>query len=260
MNDTKDVTNVPENQLPANLDDILADVGLGGKVTAADIAIPYLEILQGLSPQVQPASPKYLKGAIVSNLFLTVMDEFYPGDIGLDIVPCFYERVHNEWTPRSKGGGLVKTYDPEAGMVAKGKATDPNKPAELYLPNGNLIIDTMYHYILTGRPEKGWTQTIFPLKSTMLKHSRKWTSNLETMLIPGTAHKAPRWMYKWRLTTMPEDKKGNIWYVPAWKQGDRVDMDTYKMAKDYAKIAATGMLRRPMEESLLEGDEANSLI
>lgn len=252
---------VTNPSLPIPLDELEADTKAGGKITAGDIAVPYLEILQGLSPQVQPASPKFIRGAMVSDLFLTVVDERYPGDIGLDIIPCYYERVINEWVPREKGGGLVTTHNPENNILSKAKVLDPSKPADLYLANGNLVIDTAYHYVLTKRPDKGWTQTIFPLKSTMLKHSRKWNSNITTMVIPGTSKVAPRWLYEWRLMAIAETKKDRIWYVPAWKLGNMVDREIYQMAKDYAKIASTGMLRRPMEElPTPEEDDANSPI
>lgn len=245
----------PNTALDIPFDDLEKDAGIGGKVSLRDISVPYLYILQGLSPQVQPASPKFIRGAGVSMLYLTVFDELYEGDKGLDIVPCYYERVINEWTPRAKGGGLITTHNPESDILSKAKATDPNKPAELYLPNGNLVVETAYHYILTARPNKGLQQTVFPLKSTALKHSRKWNSNISTMLIPNSAKQAPRFLFKWKLTSMAETKLDNIWYSPSFKLGEMVDKETYYMAREYAKMAATGMLRRPMEEFEQASDE-----
>jgi hypothetical protein len=132
----------PPNQALIPLDELEQDANLGGKLSLRDISIPYLYILQGLSPQIQPASPKFIRGAAISMLYMTVFDELYEGMTGLDIISCYYERVINEWTPRSKGGGLITTHNPESDILSKGKALDPNKPAELYLPNGNLIVET----------------------------------------------------------------------------------------------------------------------
>jgi hypothetical protein len=246
MNDTN-VPSVQDLKLPVALEDLADDADLGGKVSLRDMSIPYLYILQGLSPQVQPASPEYIKGASIAMLYMTVADALFPGDTGLPIVSCYYERVINEWVPRTKGGGLVATHNPESDILSKAKAIDPQKPVELYLPNGNLVVETAYHYILAKREGK-FSPTVFPLKSTALKHSRKWLSNINDIVIPGTTKMAPRWLFEWQLTTGPETRADKIWYSPIWKRLEMVDRDTYAMAKEYAKIAATGMLRRPMED------------
>lgn len=245
--DTLPVVQETKHDLPIPFEEMDADAELGGKVSMRDLSIPYLYILQGLSPQCQPASPKFIRGAGVSMLYMTVANTLFPAETGLSIVSCFYERVVNEWKPRASGGGLVTTHNPESGILEKGKAIDPKKPAELYLPNGNLIVDTAYHYILVKR-EQRYSPTVFPLKSTMLKHSRNWNSNLNDILIPGTAKHAPRWLYEWQVTSIAETKNDNIWYVPNFKQGLMVSREVYAQAKEYAKIAATGALRRPMED------------
>jgi hypothetical protein len=251
MSEPTNVVKMSPVSLPMSAEEMAGDAALGGKVGFRDISVPYLYILQGLSPQVQPASPKFIKGAAISQFYLTVTDDIIDGNEGVDVVSCYYERVVNEWVDRNKGGGLVATHNPESNIMESAKATDPSKPGMLYLPNGHLVVETAYHYLLVKRG--AWGHCVFPLKSTALKHSRKWNSNINTLLIPDTNKPAPRFLYQWRLTTIAESKLDKIWYSPAWKQGEPVNRETYAMAREYARMAATGMLRRPMEE--FEADE-----
>lgn len=252
--DTLPVVQETKQDLPIPFEEMDADAELGGKVSMRDLSIPYLYILQGLSPQVQPASPKFIRGAGVSMLYMTVTNDLFQADTGVAIVPCYYERVVNEWKPNR--GGLVTTHHPESGILEKGKVIDPQKPADLYLPNGNLVVDTAYHYVLVKRER--YAPTIFPLKSTALKHSRNWNSNINDILIPDTSKHAPRWLYEWQLTVAPESKGEKIWYSPSFKQGLMVSREVYAQAKEYAKVAATGALRRPMEEMEQTAGEMHS--
>jgi len=230
------------------------DAQMGGKMSLRDMSIPYLAILQGMSPQVQPASDKYIKGSVASMIYLSVAEEIFPGDTGVPIVPCYFERVVNEWTPKEKGGGLVATHNAEGGILSKA-TRDPQSPGKLWLPNGNLAVETMNNYLLI-QTSHGWTQAIYPMKSTAIKHCRNWNSTLFTMKVPGTREQAARWYYVWNLLTRPERKEDKVWYSPAFKQGEPVDDETYAMAKEFASIASTGMLRRPLEEERVSDEDS----
>ena len=241
-----------ETILPIPLADMDGDVKVGGKVSLRDMSVPYLSILQGLSPQVQPAASRYMKEARVSNLYLTVAEQVFEE---LLIVPCYFERVVNEWVPREKGGGLVATHDPEGGLLSKARRDEQN-PGKLILPNGNLAVDTMYQYLLANVGSKGWVQCVYPMKSTAIKHGRSWNSNIMTLRIPNSSKPAPRWLYQWKMTSSPEQKADKIWYSPVFRQAEIVDRDTYATAREFAQIASTGMLRRPMEEERMSDEDS----
>jgi len=237
--------------MPFSVEDMAADSNLGGKISLSDIAVPYLYILQGLSPQVNPDHAKYIPGSTAGMLYLSNLERTFEGrNTGLVIVPCYYERLVTEWTPREQGGGLVASHDPNADIVGLAKPNDRNQQI---LPNGHQLIDTAYHYVLVQDPEsKVWHQAIMPLKSTALKASRRMNSTISTTNIPGTDKRAPRFLFKWRLTTQKEQKDQNIWSSPKLEQLDMVTADVYRAAKDYALVAAKGLLRRVAQESEME--------
>ena len=238
-------------EMPMSVADMQADAELGGKVTLADIAVPYLYILQGLSPQVNTDHDRYIKDAKPGMLYLTNLELVFEGrDIGLTVVPCYYERLVTEWLPRESGGGLVASHIPDSPAVTN-YATD--EKGRNFLTNGHQIIDTAYHYFLVQHPEtKVWYQAIAPFKSTALKASRRMNSTINTTMIPGTNTRAPRFMNSWQLTTRKEQKNSYVWSSPSLELKGMVSADVYAAAKAFAIVAAKGLLRRSSTEADME--------
>lgn len=243
------VKNNPVAELQISLEDMAADTALGGKVGIQDIGVPFLYILQTNSPQVNPDHPKYIKGAAAGMLYVTVLEKVYDGrETGLPVIPCYYERQLVEWVPREKGGGFVASYDTSDPIKDKAKPTVVQDKEVLALPNGNILQDTAYWYLMIkGGP--AWQQLVMPFKSTYLKHSRKWNADLNTTYIPNSDRIAPRWLFQWLLKSQREQRDQYVWSAPLITQGPMVNQAQYDAAKDFAKIAASGLLRRKIAES-----------
>ena len=58
-----------------------AGVGFEG-VTSSDLQIPFLRILQAMSPQLKKSSPAFLEGAKMGDIFNTVTNKLWTGDEG----------------------------------------------------------------------------------------------------------------------------------------------------------------------------------
>jgi len=240
--------------MPFSVEDMAADAGLGGKVGLTDIAVPYLYILQTNSPQCNPDHAKYVENAKSGMLYLSNLEKIFDGrTTGLVIVPCYYERLVTEWLPRSSGGGLVASHDPESDILKQVKSVESEGKTIQVLPDGHQVIDTAYHYVLAQDPEsKVWYQAIMPLKSTALKASRRMNSTISTTNIPGTDKRAPRFLFKWKMLSVKEQKDDYVWSSPKLEQLDMVTADVYRAAKDYALVAAKGLLRRVAAEAEME--------
>lgn len=251
---SNEITLKSENALaevPFNIEDMADDAELGGKVSLKDIAVPYLYVLQSNSPQTNADHPKYIKGAASGMWYLTNLELVFDGrELGLEFIPCYFESLVTEWTPREQGGGLIASHDPGAEILNKAK---PNERGQLFLPNGHQLIDTAYHYGLVKRPDNySWTQAIMPMKSTALKVSRRMNSTIATTMIPGTNKQAPRWLYKWHALTTRETKDQYVFSAPKFSQLGMVTANEYNAAKQYALIASKGLLRRVALESAAE--------
>jgi len=233
---TKELLVVDTGDLTEFVGDFADDTKLGGKVGAADLSLPFLRILQGLSPQLNRANPGFIKGASTGDIALTVYDRAWPGDEGVEIIFCHYTRVFVEWRPVEAGGGILGVYAPEDKIV--GTATRGEKGA-LLLPNGNALVETAYHAVLVKVDGK-WVTAVMPLKSTMLKISRKLNNALTTYEVEdalGKRVQAPRWVRVFKMTTTSETRGGNTWAVPVFAPIERVDKETYLIAREWA-IAA----------------------
>lgn len=226
-----------EAVLPADLlSEMAGDVKLGGAVSAADLSLPFLRVLQGLSPQLNRDNPAYLKGATAGDIALTVLDRYWERDDGVIVVFCHYTRVFVEWRPPEMGGGLINVYKAEDPIVGSAQRGDKGT---LLLENGNSLVETAYHAVLVEVDGK-WVQAVMPLKSTMLKISKKLNNVLTSLEVSdgkGNFLQAPRWYMKFKMTTTNETRMGNTWAVPSFEKAGPVDADTYRQAKAWA-IAA----------------------
>lgn len=155
-------------------------------VTAADVVIPRMTILQKLSPQLDRSTPSYIEGAQEGDFCNTATGEIFRGEIL--IIPCHFVTRFLEWKP--KRGGLAGIHNDDQGRALMLTAK-PDEKRKMILPNGNALSETAQYYCL--QMVGGLPRRIFiPLSSTQLKHSRKWMTLI-------TGQKAP-----------VLDKQGNI--------------------------------------------------
>ena len=114
-----------------------ADSGVGlENVEAGDMAIPFIALLQALSPQVKK---KTLEGAEDGMFMNTVTSKLYEK---LHVIPCAFSKAWVEWVPREKGGGFVAQHTTDELML---QTTRDDKKRDI-LPNGNSLVQTAYHY------------------------------------------------------------------------------------------------------------------
>ena len=230
------------------------DSGAGvDNMSADDIALPYLGILQSNSPQVQPGRPEYIEGAQASMFYNTVSQEIYDGRTrGLMFVPCAYERRYVEWVDREAGGGYVADYDIDSDILSYTKKDERGRPR---MPTGNLIVETAYHTGLFLDPEtESWMNAVVALKSSGLKVNRRWNNELVTSKVPGTELQAPRWLYAYHLTTSLETKKNNSWYQLHIEKGTIVSKAVYDKAKQFHKLVVSGGVKRAVEKDPVVDD------
>jgi hypothetical protein len=243
-----DITQV-QDQLPAGYDisELEADAKSNPQLAASDVALPYVYVLQTNSPQVNPAKADFIAGATAGMFYNSVLDRVYDGRTqGLMVIPCAYERRLVEWVHRDVGGGWVADYPVDSDIMKHTTKDEKGKPR---LPNGNVIVETAYHYLLAQDPEDGaWFQGVTPFSSTFLKKNRKWNNLITTSKIPGTDTQAPRFLYAYHLTTEIESKGENSWFVPEMKKVESpIQLELYRHAKKFAQLVNGGQVSRVTE-------------
>lgn len=262
--DKTEVATVKDSaQLPAGIDmeDLLRDSGAGvSGMSMDDVAVPYLYVLQQMSPQVDADNDAYVEGAKPGMFYNNVNEEIYEGrEQGVVVIPCAYERKYVEWVDRDSGGGYVADHDIDSGILSE---CTPNEKGIPVLKNGHLIVETAYHYVYMKNPLTGiWEEIIIPMKSTMLKKSRRWNKTLMATLIPGTSNQAPRWLYPYRLKTIKETKNNNTWSnYDIERLPEMVTADQYRAAKAFAELFSKGLVTRAKETdtgTVVEGNRSD---
>ena len=150
--------------------------------TSQDLAIPFLGLIQDLSPQTKKKNEeKYIPGAEPGMFFNTVTNDLMPDTV--HIVPCYTEHVFVEWKPRDQGGGFVGTHGINAKVVvdAKSRAVKFN---ELFTEEGNEIDETFYIYALlldSADAESSVSPIVIACNSSKIKPYKQLMTKLRTI-------------------------------------------------------------------------------
>jgi hypothetical protein len=182
------------------------DAGKGYENQSSDdVQIPFLNVLQGLSPEVVDEDSDLKAGMI----FNTVTQEAIKGSDGMVVIPVTTQHVFVEWVPRLKGGGYVATHLPESPVVQKAKA-EAVKFGK-YTTGENDLVETFYVYALDAATGN---YMIIPFTSTKIKPYKSWNSACK--LFNHTAYDIPKrppmFAHRVSLTTEKESRPGGDSY------------------------------------------------
>ena len=226
---------------------------------ADDLAIPFLMILQALSPQVRGQAK--IKGAKDGMLFDTVSGAVH--ETPVRFVPCYYQKCFVEWILREKGGGYV-TQHADGALLEKCTRNDKGQDI---LPNGNQLVRTGYHYGLLVAKGQAPRPMVIGMTSTQLKRSRRWNSQAMALKVKvgNKSVTPPMYSHSYGLDAVEESNDRGTWW--SWDIGDpRIieDAETYQAAKDFHTAARSGGVRvspppASGESEVPDGDDDNVL-
>ena len=193
----------------SELDKMLeADAGVGlENITTEDMQIPFIRIIQALSPQLQKDDPLYIKGAEQGDIFNTVSQEIYKQDEGVIVVPAFFEKKFLEFQLRSSGGGFVRELAADDKDITM---TSREGTIEL-LPNGNELVRTHQHLVIAQSADGTIAPSVLDMKKTQLKVSRRWNTLKNSARLPSGAL-MPIYGTAWQLTTVLEANDQGKWF------------------------------------------------
>lgn len=242
----------PPSELAAFMEE---DAGKGVSTSSADVGIPFLTILQDLSPQVKKRDDKYIEGAEVGMILNTATGEVYSGEDGVLIIPAFFKSSLVEWIPRDKGGGWVSEYPIGHTIAHSATRTERTKPPRL--PNGNDLIETRYYFNLHCKPDGSYEATVIGLASSGLKVSREWMRQIKLVKIPTSGAIGPAFSKAYRLKTkLSKNGAGQEFYTWSVSTERWVTSEEYHAAKQLEAECAVGNVQasRPDADTVGAGD------
>jgi hypothetical protein len=193
----KAVVKAEEPQAPATH---AGPTGLSSNITAQDLRLPRVALLQSLSPQVQNQGEKYKQGMFIDTLTQDILDT------PVTFVPIFVFKNIIKWKPRSEGGGMLwKTLTPTAEQLKDTQWDGTNKPsADVYI---NCVC------IVNNSPT--------PLIISFCKTSLKAGQDLATLItLSGQA-----WKHQYILESVKTTNSKGIFYVMRVKRGGLATAD-----------------------------------
>ena len=191
---------------------------------AKDIAIPFLKVLQPLSPELDEAESKFIADAKQGQMLNSVTGALYDGKTGLLFVPCYYERKQLRWGPRAGGGGFKGEMSEVEVAQAREKGHLINfEGRDYFTENGQVdpkkndrLSDSRLHYGLVLSESGGLpSRVLMSLTSTQIKKSKQFNALMRerTLSLPGGQIViAPTFAYAYRITTVKESNDQGSWY------------------------------------------------
>ena len=244
-------TEVATHNKDALLQSIMSDAGAGFEEAGREAyAIPFLRVLQDLSPQVKKKMSGYIEGAKPGMFYNTVTQKLYEN---VTVVPCHFQQQFIEWIPRDKAAkkglktGFVAAHPTNSPLVTK----VTREGAKNILPNGNELADTRNHFVLVLEDDGSVTQALISLTSTQLKVSRRWMSQMRAAVITidNRIINAPSFAWQYRFGTEEESNDQGSWFAWSVLGRERVtDASVYAQAKAFHAMLRQGAVKVNYED------------
>jgi len=174
-------------------------------------AIPFISILQALSPQCKKSEGAYIPGAEEGMFLNSVTQEVMNGETGIDFIPVYFSQRFIAWGLREKGGGFKGEYLPTDPIV--GQTTRDEKGRDILNSNSEVqLVDTRTHYGLL-KADDDWAPAVLSFSSTQVKKSKQWMSRMQQIRIQGLNGPVPAPMFSriWNLQSIPESNDQGSW-------------------------------------------------
>ncbi len=156
--------------------------------TAEDYAVPFLMMLQKMSPEVDKSEEAYIKGAAPGMILNKGTGEIFNKIL---FVCSYSQHMFIEWVPRDQGGGLVARYEPDDPFVQKIRKSQ--KFGMYATPDGNNLVDTFYMWGILIKDDESTENVVIGFKSTQIKKYKNWRTRGRTLGVPLFAQ---RWLLK----------------------------------------------------------------
>lgn len=171
-----------------------------------DFTIPFLAIIQAMSPQLSETEAGFIDGAKAGMLLNTASQEIIDGKEGIEFVPCLTQHVFVEWRNRqTDGGGFIAVHESNTDVVkdAKNRSTQFGKytiPVDGGVAHD--LVETFYIYGLLVKGDEIVSPCMISFSSTKIKAYKGIMTPLRQ--VKG---RPPLFAFKLRVTTVADKNK-----------------------------------------------------
>lgn len=213
-------------------------------------SIPFIKLLQALSPQLKKSKPEFIEGAqagmICNNVTNTLLGE------SLRMVVGKFERHYLEWDNTTRGK-LKGVHSPESVELRNDLIRDEKN--QLVNPETDSTFQETYNYyvILPDHMEEG--VCILSLSSSGIKAGKKLNRMLFSTMIPGTKQKAMPYFMIFNANVVELSNDQGDWYGFDFKLDEFVTQEVLDCVVDERKALPekTVDFAQSSDQQLLEG-------
>ena len=171
-------------------------------INGSTMSIPFIRVLQKLSPQLNKNKPEFIGEAAEGDVFNTTTKEVYGPNLA--VVVLKFEHVFIEWKPNR--GGFVSYHTPEnAERLAVDKTFGKWKTKD----GNDLVENYVYLLLIEGHESEG--PVVLSLSSSMIKLAREWNRLMTTHIMDDGSRARPYYLV-WKLTTKYNENDKGTWY------------------------------------------------
>lgn len=239
-----------------------ADANAGREEATSDsYAIPFLILLQKMSPQVDEASGEYIEGAKAGMFLNNVTNQLYDGKEGVDFIPVYFKREFLRWGAREGGNGGFKgvvSIEELTRMRMEGKVVElegglyfPNPDGTVNPKKNDRVSDHRNHYGLIIGEDGEPRSCLMSLTSTQIKKSKLLMSALADVRVKapnGSTVTPATWANKVRLTTVGEQNDKGTWFGLRTEMNGFVTREQYAAGKAFYEAVKKGAVEVKYEE------------
>ena len=240
------------------MDDLMEFAGEGAAFDSSEMQIPFVRLLQALSPQLNKKKADFIEGATAGDAFNNVTGQYWDGEKGLTVIPCFQTTKYLEFVPRDMGGGFKGEIPANSPLLQQ---TTRSGSKEI-LPNGNELVKSDQHFCLIVDEDGAFQPVVIDMKSTQLKVSRRWKTQISMKKIKhpktGQLFTPPVFATTWRLYSVEESNdqgSWNNWQVESL--GIVEDRDLMLEAKAFRDSVSAGEVKAAPEEDPAQASRAS---
>jgi hypothetical protein len=211
------------NEIVAEMPEWLQKGNAGSEgVTAQDMILPRIDVIQALSPQIKKSDPAFIPGAEQGQIFNTVTGQIYGSSVVF--VPVMFRKEYTVWKLRKAGGGFCGAHKTMA--EAEHAILNMQNPADYE------AVESHQHFCLVVS-DAGIEEAVFSMTKSKLKVSRALNTLVQ---IAGV----DRFAKAYRMDAVEASSdKGDFWSFKVHPEG-YVSQDLYKRGQGLYELIKAG--------------------
>jgi hypothetical protein len=270
------------NVIPTDLlEELIADAGAGLSTSADDNIVPFIVLLQDMSPEIKKRDPNYVDGAEPGMYMDRATKKLWAGDAAmaertgkpqLEFQHCYFNREIVEWVPRNDGGGFVArhplqgTVEDTMKRIGGRQITDPQDPGKKIWKTADGLhdlIDTRYHFgNVVG--ENTVKPAVLAFSSTGHTASRQWMTTMNDFKMTNPANgqlfTPAAWTRKYIVGSKPRENNKGSFFVATVADGGLIrDAGVRAAGKALHDSAKTGAITASTDEGGAGGGASSEI-